>query len=358
MNSRKRASRRSLQLARHSFSDGWLFCGYSLCSMIAALDPADRRFSQILTDHGLTLRRGRTDIFQLNVGKLCDLTCVHCHVNAGPKRKEVISRETVNRVLQWLARSPIPAVDITGGAPEMVPDFRYLVEQLRKLPRIETIIDRCNLTILVEPGYEWLAPFLAANRMTTVASMPCYQPANVDAQRGDGVFDRSIRGLQLLNRFGYGHGNGLTLDLVYNPNGDFLPPDQAELEADYKRELKRNYDIEFDRLYTITNMPIGRFAASLKHQGKLSAYMDLLVNAFNPASVSGLMCRNTLSVGWRGEVYDCDFNQQLGMQWNDQKPLFVWDLDPERTEDRPIAVGNHCFGCTAGAGSSCGGALV
>jgi radical SAM/Cys-rich protein len=315
-------------------------------------------FSRTLANHRLTLHRARTEILQLNVGKLCDLTCAHCHVNAGPKRKEVITRETIDRILNWLAQTTIPTVDITGGAPEMAPDFRYLVEELRGMPGIETIIDRCNLTILLEAGYQWLAEFLAANRIKIVASMPCYQPANVNAQRGDGVFDSSIRALQLLNRLGYGRHADLTLDLVYNPNGDFLPPDQTELEADYKRELKHNFEIDFNRLYTITNMPIGRFAAWLKHSGRLTAYLDLLVEAFNPASISGLMCRNTLSVGWRGEVYDCDFNQQLGMQWKNGKPLFLWDLDPDQLEERAIAVGNHCFACTAGAGSSCGGALV
>jgi radical SAM/Cys-rich protein len=318
----------------------------------------DHSFFEALKAHSLELRRTRTEILQLNVGKLCDLTCVHCHVNAGPKRKEIITRETVKRVLQWLTDTNIPTVDITGGAPEMAPDFRYLVEELRKMPQIETIIDRCNLTILLEPGYEWLAEFLAAQQVKIVASMPCYQPANVNVQRGDGVFDRSIRGLQLLNRFGYAHQAALTLDLVYNPNGDFLPPDQTELEADYKRELKLNFDVDFDRLYTITNMPIGRFAVWLRHNGRLDAYMDLLMKAFNPASVSGLMCRNTLSVDWRGEVYDCDFNQQLGMQWRKEKPLFIWDLDPSQLEGQAILLGNHCFGCTAGAGSSCGGALV
>jgi radical SAM/Cys-rich protein len=325
----------------------------------SVIDRSDgQSFSRTLTNHGLTLQRGRTEILQLNVGKLCDLTCAHCHVNAGPKRKEVITRDTIDRILNWLAQTTIPTVDITGGAPEMAPDFRYLVEELRSMPRIETIIDRCNLTILLEPNYEWAVEFLAANRIKIVASMPCYQPANVNAQRGDGVFELSIRALQLLNRLGYGRQADLTLDLVYNPNGDFLPPDQTELEADYKRELKLNFDIDFNRLYTITNMPIGRFAAWLKHSGRLAAYMDLLVEAFNPASISGLMCRNTLSVGWRGEVYDCDFNQQLGMQWRNGRPLFLWDLDPVQLLGRTITIGNHCFGCTAGAGSSCGGALV
>ncbi len=307
---------------------------------------------------GLSLRRERTEILQLNLGKLCNLTCIHCHVNAGPKRKEIMSRETIDRVLDWLARADVPTVDLTGGAPEMIPDFRYVVGRIRKIPHVETIIDRCNLTILLEDGYEWLGDFLGAHRVKIVASMPCYEPANVNAQRGEGVFDASVGALQLLNRIGYGRRSDLGLDLVYNPNGAFLPPDEAELEADYKRELKRHFDIDFDRLYTITNMPIGRFASWLRHNGKLDVHLQLLISTFNPASVAGLMCRNTLSVGWRGELYDCDFNQQLGMQWNGGKPLYLWDVDPKQLQGRTIAVGNHCYGCTAGHGSSCGGALV
>ena len=320
--------------------------------------PVKQAFSRTLADHRLTLRRERTEILQLNVGKLCNLTCIHCHVNAGPKRKEIITRDTIDRILEWLAGTDIDTVDLTGGAPEMVPDFRYLIERLREMPQVKTIIDRCNLTILLEPGYEWLADFLAAHRLKIVASMPCYEPENVNAQRGNGVFDASIRALQLLNQLGYGRQDDLVLDLVYNPNGAFLPPDQTELEADYKRELKNHFGIDFHRLYTITNMPIARFASWLKRSGKLESYMQLLVKSFNPASVAGLMCRNTLSIGWRGEVYDCDFNQQLGMQWKNGSPLFLWDIDPKRLEDRPIALGNHCFGCTAGCGSSCSGALA
>ncbi|HEY5706223.1 MAG TPA: arsenosugar biosynthesis radical SAM (seleno)protein ArsS [Terrimicrobiaceae bacterium] len=315
-------------------------------------------FSQTLANHRLVLRRGRTEILQLNLGKLCNLTCIHCHVNAGPKRKEIIDRDTIDRILEWLAATDIDTVDLTGGAPEMVPGFRYLVERLRAMPRVKTIIDRCNLTILLEPCYEWLADFLAAHRLKIVASMPCYEPENVNAQRGNGVFDASIQSLQLLNQLGYGRQDDLILDLVYNPNGSFLPPDQTELESDYKRELKSHFGIEFHHLYTITNMPIGRFASWLKHKGELEAYMQLLVAAFNPASVAGLMCRNTLSVGWRGEVYDCDFNQQLGMQWRNGDPLLLWNIDPKQLEDRPIALGSHCFGCTAGCGSSCSGALT
>jgi radical SAM/Cys-rich protein len=319
---------------------------------------AKQSFSGTLNDHDLALRRKCTEILQLNLGKLCNLTCIHCHVNAGPKRKEIITRETIDRILAWLAGTDIETVDLTGGAPEMVPDFRYLVERLRELPRVKTIIDRCNLTILLEPGYEWLPDFLIAHRLKIVASMPCYAPENVNAQRGDGVFDASIRALQLLNRLGCGRQDDLVLDLVYNPNGAFLPPDQAELESDYKRELKRNFDIDFHHLYTITNMPIARFASWLRHNGQLEAYMQLLIEAFNPASVAGLMCRNTLSIDWRGEVYDCDFNQQLGIGAGYQNRLFLWEVDHTRLENMPIAVGSHCFGCTAGSGSSCSGALT
>ena len=322
-----------------------------------AVEPTTTSFPATLRNHGLTLSRGRTEILQINTGKLCNLTCVHCHVNAGPKRKEIITRATIDRILGWLAETDIHTVDLTGGAPEMIPDFRYLIERLRALPQVETIIDRCNLTILNEPGYEDMAEFLARYRVAIVASMPCYSPDNVNEQRGNGVFDSSILGLQKLNALGYGRRGGLRLDLVYNPNGDFLPGDQAELEADYKRELKSHFGIEFHQLYCITNMPIARFKSWLKNNGKLDDYMDLLRQAFNPAAVAGLMCRNTLSIGWQGEVFDCDFNQQLGMSWTNGCPLYIWDVDPARIMDRPIAVGQHCFGCTAGHGSSCGGAL-
>jgi radical SAM/Cys-rich protein len=315
-------------------------------------------FAGTLAQRNLSLQRKETQILQVNIGKLCNLTCSHCHVNAGPKRKEIITRETIDRIIEWLAGTNIHTVDLTGGAPEMIPDFRYFIQRLRSLSQMDTIIDRCNLTILNEPGYEDTAEFLAANRIDIVASMPCYCPDNVNAQRGDGVFDSSIRALQLLNRLGYGRQAELPLDLVYNPNGPFLPPDQAELEADYKRELKTHFDIDFRRLYAITNMPIARFKSWLNNNGKLADYMTLLREAFNPASVDGLMCRNTLSIGWRGEVYDCDFNQQLGMQWKNGKPLFLWDIDPDRLEGRDIALGEHCFGCTAGCGSSCGGTTI
>ncbi len=317
------------------------------------------RFSDRLAAEGLQLRRARTEILQVNVGKLCNLTCVHCHVNAGPKRKEIMTRETIDRVIQWLAGTEIPTVDLTGGAPEMIPDFRYFVEHIDGLRPPRKIIDRCNLTILLEPEYEDLAQFLATKRVEIVASMPCYSAENVNAQRGEGVSEGSIAALQLLNSLGYGIDPGLPLHLVYNPVGAFLPPSQDELEVDYKRELKKHFGIVFNKLYALTNLPIGRFASYLRHNNKLDDYMELLISAFNPATIDGLMCRNTISVGWRGEVYDCDFNQQLGMQWSNggSKPLFLWDIDPDSLEDREIMTGDHCFGCTAGAGSSCGGAI-
>jgi radical SAM/Cys-rich protein len=342
------------------------------------------RFTQTLAANSLSLRRARPEILQVNVGKLCNLTCMHCHVNAGPKRKEIMTRKTIDRVIDWLAKTDIPTVDLTGGAPEMIPDFRYFIERVKKLRPSRHVIDRCNLTILLENGYEDLVEFLAARKVEIIASMPCYSAENVNAQRGEGVFEGSIAALQLLNSLGYGIDPELPLHLVYNPVGAFLPPSQDELENDYKRELKKHFGIVFNKLYALTNLPIGRFASYLRHSGKLDDYMRLLIEAFNPATIDGLMCRNTISVGWRGEVYDCDFNQQLGMQWvgrdgppgrpngpsrtsiaarraypdDDQSdPLFLWDIDPDSVEEREIMTGEHCFGCTAGAGSSCGGAI-
>jgi len=322
--------------------------------------PGQRRnrFAQKLTEHSTSLRRGPLEILQVNVGKLCNLTCSHCHVNAGPKRKEIMSRETIDRIIDWLAKTDIPIVDLTGGAPEMIPDFRYFIERVKLLQPLRHIIDRCNLTILLDCGYEDLAMFLARDKVEIIASMPCYSPENVNAQRGEGVFEGSITALQLLNSLGYGIAPDLPLHLVYNPVGAFLAPSQGELETDYKRELKQHFGIVFNNLYTLTNLPIGRFASYLLHNNKLDEYMELLIQAFNPTTIDGLMCRNTISVGWRGEVYDCDFNQQLGMQWNNGAPIFLWDVDPEKIENREIRTGNHCFGCSAGAGSSCGGAIV
>jgi radical SAM/Cys-rich protein len=316
------------------------------------------RFDQTVGE----LRRAKTEILQVNVGKLCNQTCVHCHVNAGPGRKEVLTRETIDRIVDWLAQTGIPTVDITGGAPEIIPDFRYLVERIKGLPPTGAaqrhVMDRCNLTIFFEPGHEDLPEFLACHRVEVIASLPCYSPKNVDAQRGNGVFDKSIRALQRLNRLGYGTDPALALNLVFNPIGAKLPGPQAELEADYKAELQQHFGIVFNRLYTITNMPIARFAAWLHREGEYEKYLQLLVDNFNPAAVERLMCRSTINVGWRGEVYDCDFNQMLDLQWRNGRPLFLWDIDPAALENRPILTGDHCFGCTAGAGSSCTGAVV
>lgn len=316
------------------------------------------RFADRIAMDGRVLRRTKTEVLQINVGRLCNLTCIHCHVNAGPKRKEIMMRETIDRIVDWLARTDIPIVDLTGGAPEMIPDFRYFVCRVKALQPSRHVIDRCNLTILLERGYEDLPNFLARKKVEIIASMPCYSPENVNAQRGEGVFEASIRAIKVLNRAGYGVAGDLPLHLVYNPVGPSLPAPQTQLEAEFKRELAAHFGIVFNRLYTLTNLPIGRFAAYLRRNRKMEEYMELLMSAFNPATIDGLMCRNTISVGWRGKVYDCDFNQQLGMQWNNGKPLFLWDVDPDEIDNREIETGDHCFGCTAGAGSSCGGALV
>ncbi len=326
--------------------------------MVFDLEFAPNRFAKMLGEHRQELRRAATEILQINVGKKCNQSCAHCHVNAGPSRKETMTRATMDRVLDWLAQTTIPIVDITGGAPELNPDFRYLVECAKAMSPSRHIIDRCNLTILFEPGQHDLAEFLAAHEVEIVASLPCYSAANVEAQRGEGVFEKSIRALQNLNALGYGTNAQLPLNLVYNPNGAFLPAAQIGLEAAYKTELRQQFGIVFNRLYTITNMPISRFAAFLRRNGQLEAYQQTLIEAFNPASIAGLMCRNTLNIGWRGEVYDCDFNQMLEMPWRSGKTLYLWDIDPAAVAGRGILTGDHCFGCTAGAGSSCGGALV
>jgi radical SAM/Cys-rich protein len=318
-------------------------------------------FEATLAAHGRApLRRERTTALQVNVGKRCNQACHHCHVEAGPKRTERMTEATADRVLALLAASPDVAVlDLTGGAPELNASFRRLVHQARRLGR--RVIDRCNLTILFEPGQEDLAEFLAAERVAVVASLPCYTADNVERQRGQGVFGTSIRALQRLNALGYGRPEGgLSLDLVYNPVGAFLPPAQTELEARYRDELGRAHGITFDRLLAITNMPIKRFAAMLARDEAGAAYMSLLVNHFNPATVDGLMCRSLVSVGWDGRLYDCDFNQMLELGLGGAgAPRTIWDVDRlEALDGRDIATAPHCFGCTAGAGSSCGGVLA
>jgi len=314
-------------------------------------------FENTLAAHGLQLTRQAPRVLQLNIGKLCNLTCVHCHVNAGPHRKEIMTRATVDHILDWLRGTEIETVDLTGGTPEMIPDFRYLVESVRSMGKV--VMDRCNLTILNEPDYEWVADFHAQNQVQIVASMPCYSPKNVNQQRGDGVFDSSIKALQTLNTLGYGTDPKLKLDLVYNPNGASLPPEQQELEDDYKHELQAHFNIVFNQLFAITNMPIARFTSYLKRAGAYADYMQLLLDNFNPSAVEGLMCRDTINVDWEGSVYDCDFNQQLGLQHGEaQKPLKLWELDFSDWAEAPILMGSHCYGCTAGQGSSCGGATV
>lgn len=318
-------------------------------------------FARTLVEHGAApLRAAGIDVLQVNVGKLCNQTCQHCHVDAGPDRRESMSREVADACLVVLAQSDIPTLDITGGAPEMNPQFRSLVRAARKLDR--RVIDRCNLTILVANGYEDLAEFLAEQRVEIVASLPCYLEQNVDRQRGDQAFSRSIAALRKLNELGYGRPDSpLELTLVYNPTGPSLPPSQAQLEAAYRTELRARYGIEFTRLFTITNMPISRFLDDLLQRGKLDEYLRKLTDAFNPTTLAGVMCRSTLSVDWRGRLYDCDFNQMLELPVVGGLPRTVFDLNEAglaKLADRPIATGPHCFGCTAGAGSSCQGSLA
>ncbi len=323
------------------------------------------RFEQSLSRHGLVLRRVALHTLQVNVGRRCNQTCHHCHVDAAPWRTEMMGADTARRVADWIRAHRPAVVDITGGAPELSEHFRFLVETARSSGC--HVIDRNNLTVIETDAFRWLPEFLAANEVEVIASLPCYLEENVNAQRGDGVFDKSIRALRKLNAVGYG--TRLPLNLVYNPLGPKLPPPQAELEADYKAELRARFGIEFTHLFTITNQPIARFAEDLRAQGKAAEYLELLVSAFNPATVPGLMCRTTLSVGWRGELYDCDFNQMLGMELRSAEcgvrnglpalaPLHLWDVTPADLTDRAVLTGEHCLACTAGAGSSCGGTLA
>jgi len=315
-------------------------------------------FEQTLTGCGLApLRATGIQVLQVNVGKLCNQTCRHCHVDAGPERREVMSRETMAVCLDVLARGGVPTLDVTGGAPEMNPHFRWLVSEARGLGC--HVIDRCNLTILLAPGHEDLPAFLGEQRVEVVASLPCYSPENTDAQRGSGVFEKSITALRRLNALGYGRPeSGLVLTLVYNPLGPSLPPPQPRLEADYRRELAGRYGVVFNQLYTITNMPISRFLDDLVRAGRLDEYMDKLVAAYNPAAVAGLMCRTMLSVGWDGTLYDCDFNQMLDLRLAAGLPRHIRDFDAGALADRDIVTGQHCYGCTAGSGSGCQGAIV
>lgn len=321
--------------------------------------PTPPSFEEILAQYGVSSMKATSlTTLQINVGKLCNQVCHHCHVDAGPQRTEIMTKETMDQVLRVLAATPsITTIDITGGAPEMNPHFEYLVRECRKLDR--TIIDRCNLTVFFVKGKDHLPKFLADHGVEIIASLPCYQEDNVDAQRGKGVFDRSIAALQQLNALDYGkEGSGLHLNLVYNPLGPSLPPPQEELQADFQEELWTRFRIQFNRLFTITNMPISRFLEDLVAEGQLEEYYALLVNSFNPIAVEGLMCRSLLSVGWDGRLYDCDFNQMLNLPLHSASPQHIRDFSLDSMLNRTINVDSHCFGCTAGSGSSCGGALT
>ena len=315
-------------------------------------------FEARLAEAGLTpLCATGITVFQINVGKLCNQTCRHCHVDAGPDRREVMSKEIAELCIEVLGQTAIPTVDITGGAPELNPHFRWLVEQARKLGR--HVIDRCNLSVLLLPSQRDLGEFLARHRVEVIASLPYYRPGQTDAQRGEGVFEKSIQALRLLNGLGYGKEDGdLKLNLVCNPVGAFLPPKQNGIETLFRRELAGRHHVTFNHLYTITNMPISRFLEFLLESGNYAAYMERLANAFNPSAAAGVMCRYTLSVGWDGTLYDCDFNQMLDLPVTPHAPRHLRDFDPTRLHERQIVTQNHCYGCTAGAGSSCGGAVT
>jgi radical SAM/Cys-rich protein len=312
--------------------------------------------SRLKQAHQYPLQAAGITVFQINVGKFCNQTCRHCHVDAGPDRWERMTRETAEQCIHALAQTDIPTVDITGGAPELNENFRWLVEEARKLRR--HVIDRCNLSVLLLPSQSDLAEFLARHQVEVIASLPSYRASQTDAQRGERVFEKSIEGLRRLNSLGYGKpGTGLRLNLVHNPVGAFLPPKQEAMEGQFRKELRSKHGVEFDHLYTITNMPISRFLEFLLLSGNYEAYMERLANAFNPSAVAGVMCRYTLSVGWDGALYDCDFNQMLDLPVTDG-PSHISAFDLAQLQQRRIVTRNHCYGCTAGAGSSCGGAVT
>ncbi len=305
------------------------------------------------------LKRRAVGVLQVNMGRYCNLACIHCHVESGPTRTEMMSREKVDAVLRFLQSTDIPTLDVTGGAPELHPAFDYLVEAARKLGR--HVMDRCNLTVIFEPGKAYLPEFFRRNHVELVCSLPCYSLENVDRQRGKGTFDLSIRALQILNEQGYGcRGSNLTLNLVYNPVGPHLPPAQEELEADYKRILNEQFGIVFDHLLCLTNMPITRYETHLRLRGEYDKYLSLLEDNFNAATLDQVMCRNLISIGWNGSVYDCDFNQMLDLPIRDAdgERLDISSLTLDRLTTGEITVGDHCYACTAGCGSSCGGALL
>ncbi|NNG26984.1 MAG: radical SAM/Cys-rich domain protein [Ignavibacteriaceae bacterium] len=303
------------------------------------------------------LKADKIEILQMNLGKMCNQVCKHCHVDAGPDRKEIMTRATMEICLDILAKAKIPTVDLTGGAPEMNPNFKWFVEEIKKLG--SHVLVRSNLTILEANGFEDYAEFRADHNVEIVSSLPFYKKTFTDQQRGEGVFDKSISAIKKLNDLGYAKDeSGLVLNLVYNPFGAFLPPSQEGLEQDFKRELNNKFGIVFNNLYTITNMPISRFLDYLLQSGNYDNYMQKLVDSFNPSAAASVMCKFTISVGWDGQLYDCDFNQMLELNMNHGAPDHIKDFDASLIESRRIVTGQHCYGCTAGAGSSCGGATA
>lgn len=316
------------------------------------------RFQDKLANLGLfPLKPTGIEILQINLGKLCNQVCEHCHVDAGPDRKEIMTKEVLSQCLEAAKHSSITTVDLTGGAPEMNPNFRWFVSELSGMGK--KVIVRSNLTILTYKKYLDIPQFFKDNNVTVISSLPCYTKENVDKQRGNGVFERSIEALKTLNKLGYGkEGTGLELNLVYNPGGASLPPEQTALEADYKRELKELFNIQFNQLFTITNLPISRFLDYLLKEEKYEEYMNKLVDSFNPLAANDVMCRNTISIGWDGGLYDCDFNQMLELNTAKSAPQKIADFDNKKLVERNIILGQHCYGCTAGAGSSCQGSLV
>lgn len=314
------------------------------------------RFAEKLQESGLDVLKPRTvDIFQVNVGKMCNQVCKHCHVDAGPDRKEIMTKETMQEILEALANSNATTVDLTGGAPEMNPDFRWFVEQLSAMDR--QIIVRCNLTvILANPKYHDLPEFFAKHKVNVVSSLPSFSARRTDAQRGEGVFEKSIKALKMLNAIGYGKSDShLKLDLVYNPSGAYLPDDQEVLESEFKNKLLKEYDIVFNQLFAITNLPVSRFLDYLLNSKNYEEYMNELANAYNPVAAEGVMCRDMISIGWDGYLYDCDFNQMLELKLRGEAPDHIREFDFDKILNREIIINQHCYGCTAGAGSSCGG---
>lgn len=320
-----------------------------------ALPNSPINFDEKLKSSGFDLYSAVIDTLQINVGKLCNQACKHCHVDASPKRTEIMTREIAEACLDILRKYKIPTLDITGGAPELNPNFRHLVTEARAAGA--RVMVRHNLTVMFEENQTDLPEFFAENELEVVCSLPYFLQQQTDAQRGTGVFEKSVEALKRLNDVGYGIEKNLVLNLVYNPVGAFLPPAQGAIEADFKRELKTRYGISFNNLYTITNMPIARYLDWLRRSRNEESYMTKLVNAFNPATIEGLMCRNLISIDWLGNLYDCDFNQMLEIPVDKKLPQTIFDFDLEKLAERKIATANHCFGCTAGAGSSCGGAV-